>query len=120
MVSITIKRVYEPADQHDGYRILVDRVWPRGLKKEQVAVELWLKDAAPSTDLRKWFGHDRERWVEFKKRYFAELDQQTDAVSMLMHIAKEKPLILLYSAHDTECNQAVALKEYLLKKLGVG
>ena len=120
MISITTKRVYEPASRQDGYRVLVDRIWPRGLKKEQVSAELWLKDAAPSTPLRQWFGHDRERWPEFKQRYFAELDEQTEAVDKLMQIAKERPLVLLFSAHDEECNQAVALKEYLSKKLGIG
>ncbi len=120
MVSITTKRVYAPASKQDGYRVLVDRIWPRGLKKEQVAAELWLKDVAPSTELRQWFGHDRERWPEFKKRYFAELDHQTEAVGKLAQIAKEKSLVLLFSAHDEECNQAVALKEYLLKKLEAG
>ncbi len=119
MISIVAKRVYEAANPQDGYRVLVDRVWPRGMKKEQVGAELWMKDAAPSTALRQWFGHDRARWAEFKTRYFAELDGQTEAIDFLTRLVKEKPIVLLYSAHDTECNQAVALREYLLKRLGV-
>lgn len=120
MISIVAKRVYETANPQDGYRVLVDRVWPRGMKKEQVGAELWMKDAAPSTALRQWFGHDRSKWAEFKTRYFTELDGQTEALEFLTQLVKDKPVVLLYSAHDTECNQAVALKEYLLKRLGVG
>jgi uncharacterized protein YeaO (DUF488 family) len=114
VVDIQTKRVYEEADADDGFRVLVDRVWPRGLKKEQVAADLWLKDIAPSTDLRKWFGHDPAKWDEFRERYFSELDDEQEAVAQLLDKAAEGRLTLLYSARDAEHNQAVALREYLL------
>lgn len=114
MTIIQTKRVYEPADPSDGLRILVDRVWPRGMTKEQVRADLWLKEIAPTSDLRKWFGHDRIKWEEFKRRYFLELDSNQAAVKRLFDEMTKRRLTLLYSAQDTECNQAVALKEYLL------
>ena len=114
MKDIKAKRVYEPASSHDGFRVLVDRVWPRGLKKEQVHADLWLKEAAPSTDLRKWFGHDPTKWKEFKSRYFSELDANPEVVKALLDEVTKQQMTLLFSAHDTEHNQAVALKEYLL------
>jgi Uncharacterized conserved protein len=113
-LDIRTKRVYETPEPGDGARILVDRVWPRGLTKEKVAAELWMKEAAPSTELRKWFGHERARWEEFKRRYFAELDARPQVVEVLLHKAAAGPVTLLYSARDEECNQAEALKEYLL------
>lgn len=116
-ITVVTKRVYEPADADEGYRILVDRVWPRGMNKEQVSADLWLKDVAPSTALRKWFGHDPARWVEFKRRYFQELDENPTAVAALIARAGNGPLVLLFSARDTEHNQAAALKEYLLSRL---
>jgi uncharacterized protein YeaO (DUF488 family) len=118
MKNIQTKRVYEPADRHDGFRVLVDRVWPRGLTKEQVRADLWLKDAAPSTALRKWFGHDRSRWETFKNRYFLELDAAPHAVATLLEEAAKARLTLLFSARDAEYNQAVVLKEYLLSRSG--
>ena len=116
--DIQIKRVYEPADPHDGYRVLVDRVWPRGMTKEAAHADCWLKDAAPSAELRKWFGHDRSKWAEFRERYFRELDGQAEAVAALLDAAKKGRLTLLFSARDTEYNQAVALKAYLLARSG--
>ena len=116
MADIRVKRVYEPPDPSDGLRVLVDRIWPRGMRKEKLAADLWLKEAAPSTALRKEFHHDRARWEEFCQRYFAELDQQPEAVQRLLDAARQGPLTLLYSAVDTEYNQAVALKEYLERK----
>jgi uncharacterized protein YeaO (DUF488 family) len=118
MADIKTKRVYEEDDPDDGYRVLVDRVWPRGLKKERVAADLWLKEVAPSSDLRKWFGHDPAKWEEFKDRYFAELDGRQDPVTKLLEQAKQGRVTLLYSARDTEHNQAVALREYLLARAG--
>lgn len=115
-MDIQIKRVYDPADPADGCRVLVDRIWPRGMTKEQVSAEQWLKAAAPSTGLRKWSHHDPEKWDEFKRRYFAELDANPEPVRQLLDLAAKSRLTLLYSARDADHNQAVALKEYLLKR----
>lgn len=117
-MDIQTKRVYEPAHPEDGFRVLVDRVWPRGKTKEQVKADLWLKDVAPSTALRKWFNHDRSKWEAFKSRYYAELDANPQAVTRLLEKAAHGRLTLLFSAHDVEYNQAVALKEYLLEGKG--
>lgn len=117
-MDIRTKRVYEPSEPGDGLRVLVDRVWPRGMTKEQVQADLWLKDLTPGTVLRKWFGHDRSRWEEFKARYFTELDGRSEAVTRLLDEAEKGPLTLLFSARDAECNQAVALREYLLLRSG--
>lgn len=113
-MDIRTKRVYEPADDEDGIRILVDRLWPRGLTKEKVNA-LWLKEIAPSNDLRKWFHHEEHKWEEFKQHYFAELDQNPEAVEKLLAEAEKGRVTLLYSAKDEKDNQAVALREYLLK-----
>ena len=113
MHPISIRRVYEPLAHH-GREVLVDRIWPRGKRKADLAGVLWLKDVAPSAELRKWFGHEPERWPEFRRRYFAELDVNP-AVARLRAMAEEAPLTLLYSAHDEAHNQAVALREYLLR-----
>lgn len=115
-MDIRIKRVYEPAAPHDGFRVLVDRVWPRGMTKEQVQADLWYKDMAPSTGLRKWFGHDPAKWEAFKRRYFLELDAQPEAVARLLDQAAKGRLMLLFAARDAEHNQAVALREYLLSQ----
>lgn len=115
-MDIQTKRVYESPAKDDGTRVLVDRVWPRGMSKEKLQAALWLKDAAPGTDLRKWFNHDPSRWQEFKKRYFAELDGNPQTVNELRQLAGRGRISLLYSASDTQHNQAVALKEYLLSK----
>jgi len=114
MAGIQTKRVYEPAEQHDGRRVLVDRVWPRGMTKERAHADLWLKEVAPSTALRKWFAHDPGRWESFKRRYYAELDANPQNLNTLVTLArKQGRLTLLFSARNTEFNQAVALKEYL-------
>ncbi len=112
-MKIQTKRVYDAREKDDGIRVLVDRLWPRGMTKENLHAELWLKDIAPSDDLRKWFAHDPSRWNEFKKRYAAELDEKPQLVQQLRDLAARKTLTLLFSARETACNQAVALKEYL-------
>lgn len=112
-MNINIKRVYESPDKKDGTRILVDRLWPRGLTKEKAKVDLWLKDIAPSAELRKWFGHDPEKWMEFKKRYQAELNENAASVSQLKEQIKKGTVTLVYGAKDEEHNDAFFLKEYL-------
>jgi len=112
-VTLRIKRVYDPPLETDGYRVLVDRIWPRGLTKERAAVDLWLKEIAPSTELRRWFKHDPRKWREFQARYFRELQQLTEHVARLKDQAKTRRVTLLYAAKDQECNNAVALKSYL-------
>lgn len=112
--AVRIKRVYEPAAADDGTRILVDRLWPRGLKKADAHIAQWMKEIAPSTELRKWFGHDPARWQEFRRRYKAELAQKRDLVDELRALAAKGPLTLLYSAHDEAHNQAVVIRETLL------
>ncbi len=114
---IRVKRVYEPSDSDDGTRFLVDRLWPRGMKKDSLHMEAWLKDAAPSDGLRRWFGHDPEKWNEFQDRYFTELDGKPDAIHPIVEATGRGNVTLLYGAHDTEHNNAVALKEYLSKRL---
>lgn len=118
MAEFRCKRVYEPAGPDDGLRVLVDRVWPRGMTKAQVKADLWLKAVAPGAALRTWFGHDRTRWEEFRRRYFAELDAEPQSVAMLLSEAAKGRVTLLFSARDAECNQAVALKDYLLARSG--
>ena len=115
-MKIQTKRVYDPREQGDVVRVLVDRLWPRGMTKENLHADLWLKDIAPSDDLRKWFAHDPSRWSEFKKRYCAELDEKPQLVQQLVDRAATGTLTLLFSARDTAHNQAVALKEYLMEK----
>jgi uncharacterized protein YeaO (DUF488 family) len=110
---IRVKRVYAPVEPQDGRRFLVERLWPRGIKKQALQMDAWLKDVAPSTELREWFGHDPARWQEFKRRYFAELDANPSALRPLVEAARAGDLTLLYSARDTEHNNALALKEYL-------
>ena len=97
--------------------MLVDRLWPRGLRKDEVKIDLWLKEIAPSNELRKWFGHDPNRWIEFKKRYFQELDQKSELIEQIVAKAKEGDIILLYGAKDEEHNNAVALKEFIEAKM---
>jgi uncharacterized protein YeaO (DUF488 family) len=112
-MSLAVKRVYEPAAPDDGYRVLVDRLWPRGLKKEAVALDLWAKELAPSTELRRWFGHEPARWEAFRHRYASELDGRMDAWRPLLAQAARQRVTLLYGARDDEHNDAVALKAYL-------
>jgi uncharacterized protein YeaO (DUF488 family) len=114
---IKTKRVYEPADASDGTRFLVERLWPRGIRKEELKMETWLKDAAPSPALRKWFGHDPAKWDEFQRRYRAELESNPDAWQPILQAAKQGNVTLLYSARDTEHNSAVLLKAFLETRL---
>jgi uncharacterized protein YeaO (DUF488 family) len=111
---LKIKRVYDGVDKSDGFRILVDRLWSRGLSKEKAKVDLWLKDVAPSSELRKWFAHKPNKWAEFKRRYFKELaDDKSELVGLIRKKAKEGVVTLLYAAKNEKYNNAVALKEYL-------
>jgi uncharacterized protein YeaO (DUF488 family) len=110
-VSIRLKRVYDKPANADGRRVLVDRIWPRGLSKQEARVDEWLKELAPSTELRKWFGHEPGRWKEFKKRYAAELENQREQVEQLAQAAKKRTVTLLFGAKDIKHNNAVALKE---------
>ena len=110
---IKTKRIYEAPSTDDGVRILVDRLWPRGIRKADAQVNLWLKDIGPSTALRKWFGHDPERWGEFKRRYFEELDQKPAAVTELRTTAAGQTITMLFGARDGRYNNAVCLQEYL-------
>ncbi len=112
-MAIRIKRIYEPAEQKDGFRVLVDRLWPRGVSKDKARINLWLRDVAPSSALRIWFGHDPERWTEFRARYHAELRRNSTALAPLIARAKKGTLTLLYSARAKRFNQAVALKAWL-------
>jgi uncharacterized protein YeaO (DUF488 family) len=114
-LTINLKRVYEEPSAKDGERVLVDRLWPRGLTKEKAKVDLWLKEIAPSAELRKWFGHDPTKWVEFKKRYGAELKANAAQVAQLRAEAKKGPVTLVYGAKDEEHNDAVVLLEWLNK-----
>jgi uncharacterized protein YeaO (DUF488 family) len=115
-LDIRAKRVYAPIEKADGTRVLVDRVWPRGVSKEKLGAELWLREAAPTTALRKWFGHDPSRWEEFRRRYHGELDAKPETVRALLELAAHGRVTLLYSARDEGCNQAVALGEYLVSR----
>lgn len=115
-MNISIKRLYDPQEEGDGYRILVDRVWPRGFSKEKASWDEWLKEAAPSTELRRWFAHDPSKWEEFRRRYARELDSRPDVAERLLQRAWKEKVTLLYAARDTEHNEAEALKDYLLRK----
>jgi len=114
---ITLKRAYDRISRADGTRFLVERLWPRGLSKAKLHLDAWLKDVGPSTELRKWFGHDPDKWNEFRKRYRRELDSRPDAWQPIMSAARRSPVTLVYSSHDTEHNNAVALREYLEAKM---
>jgi uncharacterized protein YeaO (DUF488 family) len=111
---IEIKRVYEPAEKGDGARFLVDRLWPRGVKKEALAIEGWLKDAAPSNELRHWYHHDLAQWDEFRRRYFKELERVPSAWQPLLDAARKGKVTLLFGSKHPEHNNAVALKEFLI------
>ncbi len=110
---INIKRVYEPPSRADGKRILIDRLWPRGLKKEKARIDEWLKELAPSSDLRKWFGHDSDKWDEFKKRYIKELKGREEIVDAIADAARKGTVSLLFGAKEERFNNAAALKEYI-------
>lgn len=114
---IRIKRVYEPRAPEDGMRFLVDRLWPRGKKKEDLQIEGWIRDIAPSDELRAWYGHEPGKWDEFKKRYFAELDALPEVWQPLVELARQVDITLVYSSRETVLNNAAALKEYLEKNL---
>jgi len=111
--DIRLKRIYDPASKDDGERVLVDRLWPRGIRREKAKLSLWLKDIAPGPDLREWFGHDPERFDEFSHRYRAELAANEDAVGRIGDLLKRGPVTLLYAAHDPVHNHAQVLADYL-------
>lgn len=118
MAEVTVRRVREVVgDRKHGPTFLVDRLWPRGVSKADLDVDAWVKDVAPSTDLRKWFAHDPDKWEEFQRRYRAELDANAEAAEPLLAAAGHGPVTLLYDAHDEEHNQAVALRGWLLDQL---
>jgi len=118
MTTIKLRRVYLPATRNDGCRILVDRVWPRGVTKKKAVVDYWLRDVAPSNALRKWFGHKPERWPEFKRRYLKELGANREATQQLVETVKaHSKVTLLFGAHDEKRNQAVVLSIYLKRRL---
>lgn len=114
--KLTIKRVYEAPAPEDGYRVLIDRLWPRGLTKEKAAVDLWLKQIAPSSDLRKWFQHDPEKWPEFQKRYKAEIEENKEAADQLRKLIKEQEKVtLVFGSKEERYNDAVVLKSVFSK-----
>lgn len=118
MTNIKLKRVYLPPARGDGFRVLVDRVWPRGLTKKKAAVDYWDREVAPTTKLRQWFGHEPEKWLEFKHRYTAELRANKPAIKTLRDILKAHATVtILFGAHDEERNQAVVLAAYLKRRL---
>lgn len=112
-MKIKLKRAYDPVSEEDRIRILVDRLWPRGIKKTELKLDAWLKDVAPSTALRKWFSHDPAKWIEFQKKYFAELDENPAAWAPIIKALEHTPVTLIYSAKDSEHNHALCLKNYL-------
>lgn len=112
--NVRLKRAYEPGAAEDGTRILVDRLWPRGVTKGDAAIDQWMKEIAPSTALRRWFGHDPDRWEEFCRRYGAELHHYTELVSHLRSLARQGPVTLVYSAHDEVHNGAIVLRDVIL------
>jgi len=115
---IKLKRAYEPASRDDGHRFLVERLWPRGVAKASLHLDLWLKDVAPSTELRQWFSHDSKKWDEFQRRYRAELDRDPEVCKPILEAARRGTVTLIYSSHDSEHNNAVALRDYIATKLG--
>jgi uncharacterized protein YeaO (DUF488 family) len=116
--TVAIKRVYDQPEPGDGTRVLVDRLWPRGLSKERAKVDAWLKEVAPSNDLRKWFGHDPEKFAEFRRRYEAELESEPgqEALARLRDLARQGPVTLVFAAHDSEHNDAVVLRDVLVRE----
>lgn len=110
---IKLKRAYEPASTNDGLRILVERLWPRGLTKQKARIDLWLKAFAPSPELRQWYGHDPARWPQFRKRYEAELKSQGDLTALMKLLAEDRPITFIYAASDEERNSAIVLKEFI-------
>jgi uncharacterized protein YeaO (DUF488 family) len=114
---IKVQRIYDNPKGDNTFRILVDRLWPRGLSKEEVKVDLWQKDIAPSNTLRKWFSHDKRKWDEFKTRYFKELEKNSKSVNIILDKVNEESITLLYGAKEPQFNNAIALKEYLEQKI---
>jgi uncharacterized protein YeaO (DUF488 family) len=112
--EVKLKRAYEPPAPGDGVRVLVDRLWPRGVSKTDAALDQWMKEIAPSTELRKWFGHDPERWEEFGRRYVVELRANDELLGQLRALARQGPVTLVYSAHDEAHNDAIVLRDVLL------
>ena len=115
-MSIKIKRIYDPPSEDDGYRVLVDQLWPRGLKKENARIDRWIKEIAPTTELRKWYNHDPEKWPEFKSRYFGELDGHEEYISDFIKTIKGRNVTFLFSSKELKLNNALALKEYIETK----
>jgi uncharacterized protein YeaO (DUF488 family) len=113
---VKIKRIYDQPTEGDGFRILVDRLWPRGMSKDKVKIDLWLKDIAPSHGLRKWYAHDPRKWVEFKRRYFEELGGKRELVELILEKRGKRTVTLLYGSKEEKRNNAVALKEYIEAK----
>lgn len=116
-MGLSIKRIYEDPAESDGYRVLVDRIWPRGLSKDTAHIDEWLKDLGPSTELRKWFGHEVDKWPQFRTKYRDELAGAADLWQPIVDRARSGPVTLLFGARDTEHNQAVVLQEFLLRKI---
>ncbi|MGE0630440.1 MAG: DUF488 domain-containing protein [Hyphomicrobiaceae bacterium] len=112
--NVHLKRAYDTPEAADGTRILVDRLWPRGVKKDVAKIDLWAKDLSPSTQLRQWFGHDPSRWAEFKRRYIAELGEHAERMDELRKLAQHDPITLIYAARDREHNEAVILRDMLV------
>lgn len=112
-MTIAIKRVYDPPHKSDGLRILVDRLWPRGLTKAEAAIDFWAKEVSPSNELRRWYGHDPDKWPEFRKRYFAEIEQRADVLAELRQHIGRHHATFLYSSKEERLNNAVALRDYL-------
>lgn len=112
--NVKLKRAYEPAAAGDGTRVLIDRLWPRGVKKADAAIDQWIKDISPSTALRKWFGHDPARWQEFRRRYAVEVHEHPEQLDKLRALARQGQITLVFSAHDEDHNDAVVLKDLLL------
>jgi len=115
---LALKRVYDKAAPEDGVRFLVERLWPRGVKKTDLRLDAWLKDVAPSAALRRWFSHDPKKWSEFQRRYFAELDRHGEECEQIRLAARRGRVTLVYSSRDIEHNNAIALKEYLNARMG--
>lgn len=113
MAMLRLKRIYESPSEHDGARVLVDRLWPRGVSKERARLDLWLREIAPTDELRRWFGHDPAKWAEFQRRYIAELRANESTVCQLRDLMDKGPVTLLFAARDEEHNEAVVIRDYL-------
>jgi uncharacterized protein YeaO (DUF488 family) len=115
-MAVQVKRAYEKPAKSDGFRVLIDRLWPRGVHKEDLKLDEWLKELGPSTELRKWFGHDPEKWDRFRQRYFRELDSHPEEIQLLRRKMRDGPLTLVFGSKEERFNDATALKEYLQKQ----